>query len=73
MSITAVEQDLRISPAEVKEQMQAKQPVTILDARSDNAYYEADKRIRGDIRIDPRHLAIDPAWPKEQLTVAYCT
>jgi hypothetical protein len=73
MSTTIVEQDLRISPAEVKKHIQDRQPITILDARSDNAYYDADNRIRGDIRIEPRHLGIDPAWPKEQLTVAYCT
>jgi rhodanese-related sulfurtransferase len=73
MSAPAVTRSLRISPAELKKQMDSHQPVTILDARSEKDYGESDQRIRGDIRIDPEDLHDLPELPKDRPTMVYCT
>jgi len=64
---------IRISAEEVVARLQAGQPMTVLDARSRQAWSESRLRLRGDLRIDRDHLHIDPSWPKDRLTVVYCT
>ena len=70
---TATQQKLRMSAADAKARWQTGQPMTILDARSDNAYQGANSRIKGDIRVNPQNLKINRAWPKDQLILVYCT
>ena len=62
-----------IEAAELKEHLDSGKPVTILDARSAKAWVGSPLRIPGDIRVDAD--AFEPAdeWPKDCLTVAYCT
>ena len=72
-SATATKQELRLSAADAKARWQTGQPMTILDARADNAYDESESRIKGDIRVDPHDLEIDPSWPRDRLTLVYCT
>jgi rhodanese-related sulfurtransferase len=64
---------LRIEPQELKARLDAGEQATILDARSADAYDTSDQRIPGDIRISPDQIRIDPSWPKDRLTVVYCT
>jgi hypothetical protein len=64
---------IRISAEEVVARLQAGQPMTVLDARSRQAWSESRLRLRGDLRIDRDHLHIDLSWPKDRLTVVYCT
>jgi len=63
----------RMTAADAKAHWETGQPMTILDARSPKAYAESDWKIKGDIRVDPEHLKIDPSWPKDRLTLVYCT
>jgi rhodanese-related sulfurtransferase len=64
---------LRIEPQELKARLDAGEQVTILDCRAPDAYDASNQRIPGDIRVLPEQLRIDANWPKDQLTVAYCT
>jgi len=66
-------QSLRIKPEDVKAPLDAGESVTILDVRSPKAWEASDERIPGDIRVDPEHLPTPSPWPKDRLTVAYCT
>lgn len=61
----------RIDARDLRAKMEAGQAVTVLDARAAKAWAASDKRIRGDVRVDPEHFHADPSWPKEQLTVVY--
>jgi hypothetical protein len=61
----------RISVDDVRTMLDAGRPVTILDVRSPHAYGSGQERIRGDIRVDPEHFRVDPAWPKDRPTVVY--
>jgi hypothetical protein len=63
----------RISAQAAANHVETGQPVTILDARSLQAWIESPLKVRGAIRIDREHFRIDPSWPKNQLTVVYCT
>ncbi len=63
----------RISASEMKSRFDSHEAITILDARSPNAWAESDVHIVGDTRINPGHFVPEPAWPKTQLTVVYCT
>ena len=72
-SRTSVSKPIRISAEEVLAHIREGQPLTVLDARSQQAWSEGRQRVRGDIRIDRDHLHIDPTWPKDRLTVVYCT
>lgn len=72
MAAEAVDRTPRIAAAEVRQRMEAREFVTILDVRAFDAYDGADRHIRGDLRVDPDDLHILPTLPKDQLTVAYC-
>ena len=63
----------RIDAEEAVGRLEAGQPVTILDARSEQAWFDSGLRVRGDVRIGAGPFRIDPAWPRDRLTVAYCT
>ena len=66
-------QPARISAEEAVSHMQEGRPVTVLDARSPQAWGENRLKVRGAVRIDRDRLHIDPSWPKDRLTVVYCT
>jgi rhodanese-related sulfurtransferase len=48
-------------------------PVTILDVRSPKAWDSSDVKIQGAVRVDAEHPQVDPSWPKDHLTIVYCT
>jgi hypothetical protein len=63
----------RIAAADLKAHLEAGHPATILDTRSAKAWAAGELRVRGDCRFEPDRFQVDPAWPKDRLTVAYCT
>jgi hypothetical protein len=71
ISEPGVAQPFRISAAEVAAHMATGQLVTVLDARSAQAWSESRLKVRGAIRIDQDRLHIDSSWPKDRLTVVY--
>ena len=64
-------QPYRIDAEEVVGQLQARQPMTVLDARSPKEWNASHHKVRDAIRIDRDHLHIEPSWPKDRLTVVY--
>jgi hypothetical protein len=66
-------QSLRVSPAALKGRLEAGEPVTILDTRGAQAWQSSAVKLRGAVRADAQDLHVDPGWPKDRLTVAYCT
>jgi hypothetical protein len=66
-------QPYRIGAEEVAARMATGEPMTVLDARSPEAWRDSPLRVRGDVRIDRDRLRIDPAWPRDRFMVAYCT
>ena len=68
---SAAAQSLRISPADLKTRLDAGEAATILDTRNPHAWQSSDVKIRGAIRVDAHDFRVDPAWPKDQLTVVY--
>jgi hypothetical protein len=72
-AISATKADLRLPADDLKGRLLAGQPETILDVRVEKAYVSSDRRIRGDLRVNAQDFRIDPSWPRERLTVAYCT
>ncbi len=63
----------RIEPAELRAYLADGRPVTILDARSAEAWNASRVRIAGAIRLGDGGVPGDPPWPRDQLTVVYCT
>lgn len=70
---TAKTQDIRISAEELKRRLDAWESATILDGRGSAAWNGGTDKIQGAIRIDPLAPVENPPWPKDRLTVAYCT
>ncbi len=68
-----VAEDLRIGADEVKARVRSGVPVTVLDVRNDEPREATPIRIAGAVRVRPADWHIDPSWPKDRLTVAYCT
>jgi rhodanese-related sulfurtransferase len=64
---------LPIGAEELKRRLQSGEAATILDVRSPNAWDASDAKMPGAIRADAADLRVDPAWPKNRLTIAYCT
>lgn len=64
-------QSLAIRAEDGKRRLEQNRAATILDARNPNAWDASSRKIRGAIRIDPTHLHVDPAWPKDQFTLVY--
>jgi len=63
----------RIEAADLKSLLESGQPVTVLDARSPEAWNAARLKIRGDVRIERDRYRVDPSLPRDRLTVVYCT
>jgi rhodanese-related sulfurtransferase len=70
---TTTGQAARISPRELKSRMDAGEPATILDVRNPKAWDSSDVKIRGAVRVSPDQPMVDSPWPKDWLTVVYCT
>jgi rhodanese-related sulfurtransferase len=64
-------QSLRMSPEDAKRRLEKDEAATILDARNPNAWDTSNVKMRGAIRVDPNRPHIDPAWPKDRLTLVY--
>jgi rhodanese-related sulfurtransferase len=64
---------LRIDPSELLARMKAGEPVTILDVRSQKAWESSQEKIPGAVRVDKDNLEPPADWPRNRLTVAYCT
>ena len=75
MAVTTqtVAKPLRISVDELKRRLDAWESVTLLDVRNAGAWKASDVKMQGAIRIDGPQVHADPSWPKDRLTVAYCT
>ncbi len=69
----AVPEVARIAAAELRVLLASGQPVTVLDARSTEAWDANGVRIPGAVRLGDDGLRVDPAWPRARLTVVYCT
>jgi rhodanese-related sulfurtransferase len=66
-----VSEPLRISADDVKARVAAGESVTVLDVRNPKVWDAGNVKIRGAIRVSPDQLRIDPAWPRDRLTVVY--
>jgi hypothetical protein len=66
-------QSLRINAEDVRDRFTAQEPVTVLDVRAEKAWNGSDLKVAGAIRVGPDDFQADPSWPKDRLTVAYCT
>jgi hypothetical protein len=64
---------LRMTAPDVKARLDAGEPATILDVRGQQAWEGSSVKIRGAVRVSPADFRVDPAWPRDRLTVAYCT
>jgi sodium/hydrogen antiporter len=65
----------RISLDELRRLWQAKEPVTILDVRTDRSYEEDDLQAEGALRMPPDHVAVrarELGLKQEAWLVAYC-
>jgi hypothetical protein len=62
-----------MSVDEAKRRISMGQPATILDARADKAWSSSDVKIAGAVRVDPEQFHPHFGWPKDQLTLVYCT
>jgi hypothetical protein len=69
----ATTKSLRISAAEAKRRIELGQPALILDVRAPKAWDSSDLRLQGAIRGAHDNFQIDPTWPKDRFTLAYCT
>lgn len=72
-SAMGVTPDLRMSADDLMARLDAGEPATILDVRSETAWEPSKEKVRGAVRVHPEHFSISPAWPRDQLTVLYCT
>jgi hypothetical protein len=70
---TQKSRSLRMSADEAKQRISTGQPATIFDARGEQAWVSGDSKITGAVRVDPAHFHPDFSWPKDQLTLVYCT
>ena len=64
---------LRISVDDLKRRLDAWESATLLDARTPDAWKSSDVKMQGAVRVDGPQVHADPSWPKDRLTVAYCT
>lgn len=69
----ATREDVRISVDELKSRLQSGESVTVLDSRGEEAWRESPVKIRGARRVPATDGPISATWPKNQLTIAYCT
>jgi hypothetical protein len=69
---TATE-SLRLAPEDLRKRLAAGEPVTLLDTRGAAAWDASGEKVPGATHVDAHQLRVSPAWPKGQLTVAYCT
>ena len=65
--------DLKITARDVVALLQTGEPITILDVRSEDAWNASAEKARGAVRMRVWALPDAPPWPKDSLTVAYCT
>ncbi len=64
---------LRMDAAEAKRRIEGGEPAIILDVRNAQAWDQSETKIAGAQRISAERFQPNPAWPKNQLILAYCT
>jgi hypothetical protein len=64
-------QAVRISAEDAKRRLEGGEPATILDVRNPKVWGSSTVKIRGAVRLDPSQPRLDPAWPKNRLTLVY--
>ncbi len=69
---TATERQIRITVDDFKARLNSGEPVTVLDSRGEQAWQSSPVKIQGAHRW-PADLPGHASWPKNRLTVAYCT
>jgi hypothetical protein len=73
VSHQTTEPALRIDAVQVKAALEAGEPVAFLDVRWPAAWQAASEKIVGALHFPGPEFKADPAWPRDQLTVLYCT
>ena len=63
----------RITVEELKAKIEKKEPVTIIDARSNDSYGSSDKKIKGAVRMTSEDVKQrSKALPRDTEVVVYC-
>ncbi len=73
MAGTSATTETRIRAGELRRRLDAGEAATILDVRAPQAWDESDVKVRGAIRVAPDAFQVNLSWPRDRLTVAYCT
>lgn len=73
MAMTTQTASLRIGPEDLRNRLEAGEQATILDVRNPQAWESSGEKIQGAVHVDPENFRADPVWPRDRLTVAYCT
>lgn len=64
----------RIAMAEVRQRLDSGEQLTIVDARSEDAWRKADRQIPGSLRVSPDDLeAARDRVPRDRAVITYCT
>jgi rhodanese-related sulfurtransferase len=64
----------RITRQDLKRRMDAREPIAILDTRSEDAWNTSDAQIPGAVRMPPDDVAQHLSEiPRDRLVVTYCT
>ena len=64
----------RITVDEVRERLARREPLTIVDARSAEAWAKAETQIPGSVRVPPDDVAGHAEHvPRDRAVVTYCT
>jgi rhodanese-related sulfurtransferase len=64
----------RISASELKRQLDAREPIAILDSRSADSWNKSNVQIPGSIRVPPDEVRAHLTnIPRDRMVVAYCT
>ena len=69
----ATVRSLRMDAAEAKRRIESGEQATIVDVRSPQAWDSSNVKIVGAVRADAHHFRPDTSWPKDRLTLVYCT
>jgi hypothetical protein len=62
---------IRISADEFKKRLEARERVTVLDARANKSWDASKVKVAGALRVNPKEFRVDPNWPKDRVTVIY--
>ena len=69
----ATGKSLRIGADELRNRLANGEAATLIDVRAQKAWDASNETMQGAIRVAPDDFQADPSWPKDRLTVLYCT